>query len=485
MAPLILDVSRLGQVASLKYLFQHYRELFSHDICVKAISEAAANDHVDAVQFFLDDCSAILVRVRPLIINKTLYAAVQCGQAEMVKYLFSIGADVHFKETEHDNLLDAALRCRDMDGHVEVVKLLRERGLAATKPKTYFNHCLLDAISFTNCHESYFQALIELGADVNDRTDHDAPLFAAIEKGNLIAVRCLLKNGASVKLLNRNGDTVLHHACHLGNKKIIRLLLLYHANGFAVNLQGLLPIEVIANRVDLHKEDKQSQIELLINADENMSPEALTLYAIRNNNTNLILILNDLQLLKLDTALRTACEYGSYRMLKCIESIGLDLYPFNRSAIGGVQPFIIAYHKGNLEAMRFLVERGVRVHTGCEKIHCLVYVLRRGDIKTACAIVDLEESNISKGLLNKTSRDNQNPIRHAQLLVIEAVLLMREIESRGADPQERYKIFGLFEVGDTRDSKVNAAIERLNALLEYNDCDRLATTKVLSPSHRR
>ena len=66
----------------------------------------------------------------------------------------------------------------------------------------------------------------------NEANTKDTPLYKAVEKGDLKAVKCLLANGADVNTKNIFGNTPLHKAVSRGDSEAIKLLL---ASGADVN----------------------------------------------------------------------------------------------------------------------------------------------------------------------------------------------------------------------------------------------------------
>lgn len=71
------------------------------------------------------------------------------------------------------------------------------------------------------------QALVEHGADVNDRTRaDDTPLTMAISQGSIETVRWMLQHGARIDAVDRNGDTPLLVAMTLSkNEEMVKLLI--------------------------------------------------------------------------------------------------------------------------------------------------------------------------------------------------------------------------------------------------------------------
>ena len=77
-----------------------------------------------------------------------------------------------------------------------------------------------------NGHESIVKHLLSLGADANSEAAEDSfkPIMHAVTKGYTTMVQLLIKYGAGLYQLNRNGQTVLHLAAQHGRQEITRLL---------------------------------------------------------------------------------------------------------------------------------------------------------------------------------------------------------------------------------------------------------------------
>ena len=63
-----------------------------------------------------------------------------------------------------------------------------------------------------------------LGVDINLRGyDGNTPIFMAAKYNSLESFRILHNAGAEVKLVDDQGDTILHEACKLGHLKICKV----------------------------------------------------------------------------------------------------------------------------------------------------------------------------------------------------------------------------------------------------------------------
>jgi len=142
-----------------------------------------------------------------------LHKAAQIGHNEVVKYLLSekLNAMVDIRDLEnHTPLLLAAGTNQETPGHVEIVKLL-----------------------------------IDKGADVNATDDGQySSLHLAVLNSNFEIARALLEAKCNVNHINVDKFTPLHTACNQGEVKFIQLLLDYGADPTLKDARGKTPIDL-------------------------------------------------------------------------------------------------------------------------------------------------------------------------------------------------------------------------------------------------
>ena len=153
----------------------------------KAEQDRLAQDLLDAiVQKNVLDVVALLKRGAPLQLgNKiALSWACQMGLYQIIKML----VDDHNADIEAGN--GDALVAAAMEGHVEIVRFLLDRGAKADNNQ---NKALRHAAKFG--HPNIIRLLLQHGADVHAMEDR--PLKLAIENRHVKAVRVLNEFGAT------------------------------------------------------------------------------------------------------------------------------------------------------------------------------------------------------------------------------------------------------------------------------------------------
>ncbi|KAH9055254.1 hypothetical protein EDB87DRAFT_1834354 [Lactarius vividus] len=136
---------------------------------------------------------------------------------------------------EHVNALDggrgAALHAASAKNHVEVARLLLERG---------------GDVNIRGDHPGVVRLLLEHGADVNVKDNEDAtPLHLASSEGKTEVARLLLDHGADVDAKNKEYMTSLHMASSKQNTGgVVRLLLDHGANVDAEDMLGRSPFQI-------------------------------------------------------------------------------------------------------------------------------------------------------------------------------------------------------------------------------------------------
>ena len=70
------------------------------------------------------------------------------------------------------------------------------------------------------------------------------PLIVAVTEGHADVVEYLISDDVEVDMTGRYGMTALHHACHLNNYEVAKMLLQYGANPSPATSYGITPLHI-------------------------------------------------------------------------------------------------------------------------------------------------------------------------------------------------------------------------------------------------
>ena len=177
-------------------------------------SDEILHMHVDPLRKKL----AKILDIRDTEKSTPLFAAVQKGNENIVKYLVEHDADVNHKNACGETSLFAAAR----RGNENIIKYLVEHG-ADVNEGIYGNTPLFAAVRKSN--ENIVKYLVDHGADVNHKNAcGETSLFAAARTGNENIVKYLTEHGANINERDRWDKTPLHIAIDNKNEEIVKYL---------------------------------------------------------------------------------------------------------------------------------------------------------------------------------------------------------------------------------------------------------------------
>ena len=182
-------------------------------------SDEILHMHVDPLRKKL----AKILDIRDTEKSTPLFAAVQKGNENIVKYLVEHGADVN-EEIYGNTPLFAAVK----KSNENIVKYLVEHDADVNHKNACGETSLFAAARRGN--ENIIKYLVEHGADVNEGIYGNTPLFAAVRKSNENIVKYLVDHGADVNHKNACGETSLFAAARTGNENIVKYLTEHGAN---------------------------------------------------------------------------------------------------------------------------------------------------------------------------------------------------------------------------------------------------------------
>lgn len=175
---------------------------------------------------------------------ETLHLAINKGSYEVVESLLNMGVSPNARNPHKQTaLLGAVVRC-----NAPIVELLLSKGANVNQPDVYGITPL--GMAARKGKRNLLELLLSHGADVDGRDGTvGGPLIIATEEGFYELVELLLSKNADVNACpERDRRTALHTAAYKGHNDIARLLLRRGANVHVVDKDGKAPIDYAAQR---------------------------------------------------------------------------------------------------------------------------------------------------------------------------------------------------------------------------------------------
>ncbi len=172
-----------------------------------------------------------------------LYDAAQRGDVTAVATLLGRGADPN--ETGDDDGTTALIAAAFL-GHVDVVRLLVERGAEIDRPNAHGSRAL--GAAARNAKGRVIAHLLKAGASLTAEAESGATAFMDAAIGPPHVVRVFLEHGVDVNAVSSKGYTALHCAARndLYGPEVIRLLLDAGADPSRRDARGRTPRDLAA-----------------------------------------------------------------------------------------------------------------------------------------------------------------------------------------------------------------------------------------------
>ncbi len=145
------------------------------------------------------------------------------GNLDLIKYFLEKGFD------KKAFLKDGSLISAAINNHVEIVKYLINQGKDINQHDCCNSMTALCMASQMQCAECV-ELLCDMGADIEAESEYGTPLFAAASSGDLKIVKILLKHGANVNYVTKDGSTPYEIAGYNGYEDVAEYLLKCGAN---------------------------------------------------------------------------------------------------------------------------------------------------------------------------------------------------------------------------------------------------------------
>jgi len=181
--------------------------------------------------------------------NSFLHLAVRAGNADIVKFLVSRGADVNIKDIYGQTPIQIAPH----SGNVEVVIQLVSKGAEINIENSIGRTPLHDAVY----HNQYqiVKYLISQGAEIDTKDIRGkTPLHYGVINNNVEISKYLIITGAEINAKDGDGKTSFHYAAINENLELIKSLV---SSGANVNIRDKL------NRIPLHYAADEGYLEIV------------------------------------------------------------------------------------------------------------------------------------------------------------------------------------------------------------------------------
>lgn len=237
--------------------------------------------------------------------------------------------------------------CRN--GLIKIVTLLLDIG-SNTGQDFYHRYPIIEAAS--NGHVEIVKLLIEKGAVIDPRDNE--PLRLASKHGHLEVVKLLLKNGANMyspsQIIGVFEGDVLTNACERGHIEIARFLLdsgvNIHTDDDAALRYSYQHIEVIKLLLE-RGADIHARLDQVLEHTCSMSELVKITKFLLDNGANLHA--------RNEAALKTACTCNNIEAVKLLIEYGANIHIQNEYALYD------ACHKGFVDIIKLLIEKGAVV----------------------------------------------------------------------------------------------------------------------------
>jgi ankyrin repeat protein len=225
-------------------------------------------------------------------------------------------------------------------------------------------------------HMEVVKLLLDKGVNVNEYTSYVriTPLMFAVKNGHKEIVKLLLDRGANIEAKDRNGKSLLDYAAKSGNKEVVELLL----------DRGATIKEEWRTLIVAAKKDHQEVVKLLLDRGANIKEESYSLIVevINGHNEDVALLLDrganiEAKDIKGWTPLIFAAKSGNKKMMELLLDRGADI---EVKDIEGWTPLIFAAKSGNKEVVELLLDRGANIEAKDRKGKSLLdYAAKSGN----------------------------------------------------------------------------------------------------------
>jgi ankyrin repeat protein len=237
------------RAVKIKYIFLGFLISFSLlSGCAETEKKAALSDNSDYIRNIISENPDRINQIDEDG-NSFLHLAVRAGNADIVKFLISKGADVNIKDIYGQTPIQIAPHI----GNAEVVIQLVSKGAEINIKNSIGRTPLHDTV-----YHNQFQIvkyLVSQGAEINTKDIRSkTPLHDGVINNNVEISKYLITKGADVNVKDGDGKTSLHYAVINENLPLIKTLV---STGADVNIRNKF------NRIPLHYAADEGYLEIV------------------------------------------------------------------------------------------------------------------------------------------------------------------------------------------------------------------------------
>ncbi|RHY28419.1 hypothetical protein DYB32_005988 [Aphanomyces invadans] len=202
---------------------------------VKALSVAAANQHLHLVQHLMDSGDDI-------VIQRGLHAMVQQGCLALVRHVVKCYGPSVLLYCEPNKMGDSLLHTACRANQPDIIKYLIRCGVDVNAPNAIGVSALYMCSALGS--DIAVHMLMKAGAQPQGALgpQGDTALHVAVQENHLQTARLLIHGGAPLDAPNHQGNTPLHVACMQGHAKVAAYLVRKGASLQASNTNGETPL---------------------------------------------------------------------------------------------------------------------------------------------------------------------------------------------------------------------------------------------------
>ena len=299
--------------------------------------------------------------------NSIMSAAIGTGDCDTVRWLIEKGVDVnHCNKEGFTAVLNAA-----QQGHLDVLKLLKERGANIhVQSEMGSNSIMSAAIGTGDCDTVRW--LIEKGVDVNhcDKNGLTAVLNAA-QQGNLDVLKLLKERGANIHVQSEMGsNSIMSASVGTGDCDTVRWLIEQGVDVNYCDKEGCTAVHCAAEKGKLGVLKLLKEIGANIHVQSEMGSNSIMSAATGTGDYDTVrwLIEKGVDVNHCDknglTAVLNAAQQGHLDVLKLLKERGANIHV--QSEMGSNSIMSAAIGTGDCDTVRWLIEKGVDVNH-CDK----------------------------------------------------------------------------------------------------------------------